>query len=197
MFPRTQTHATHHHTNDTPSSRYCDTDVLTNGEVIQRLRKVDYLHTLQQRLEEMQAKGLELDPPSDDEEWVAAGRSRRDDPKDQVGGWVVGRWVGGRVGVAGGGVGEPATAGSKGEAEEEDERLLLALHICHGNDACPEPGLCVRLTRPASPAHPRRPRHANCAPSRHCTPLHAHCTPPHATPRHLSSSLFPLPLVQR
>lgn len=63
-------------------SRYCDTDVLTRGEVIQRLRCSDFLKTLQTRFDELQLEGQELDPPSDDEEWLAGGK---DDPVDQEG----------------------------------------------------------------------------------------------------------------
>ena len=52
---------------------YCDTDLLTNGEVIQRLRRDRYLETLRDKFEILQEDGLELDPPSDDEAWLREG----------------------------------------------------------------------------------------------------------------------------
>ncbi len=52
---------------------YCDTDTLTKGEVIQRLLRTEYLAALQDKYDLLQSEGLELDPPSDDEEWLRAG----------------------------------------------------------------------------------------------------------------------------
>jgi len=43
--------------------------------VIQRVRCADLLVTLQEKFDDLQLQGLELDPPSDDEEWLAAGRT--------------------------------------------------------------------------------------------------------------------------